>query len=124
LEGKPFSEKEFPITPENFAEFITIIYEKKLTSKLAKILLGEMFETGKDPSDILEEKELIQVSDEKEVEEIAEKIIETNPKAVEDFRSGKESAIQFLIGQMMKETKGRVNPEIAKQILTKLLQRI
>ena len=124
LEGKPFSEKEFPITPENFAEFITIIYEKKLTSKLAKILLGEMFETGKDPSDILEEKELIQVSDEKEVEEIAEKIIESNPKAVEDFRSGKESAIQFLIGQMMKETKGRVNPEIAKQILTKLLQRI
>ena len=124
LGGKTFSEKEFPITPENFAEFITIIYEKKLTSKLAKILLGEMFETGKDPSDILEEKELIQVSDEKEVEEIAEKIIETNPKAVEDFRSGKESAIQFLIGQMMKETKGRVNPEIAKQILTKLLQRI
>jgi len=124
LGGKTFSEKEFPITPENFAEFITIIYEKKLTSKLAKILLGEMFETGKDPSDILEEKELIQVSDEKEVEEIAEKIIESNPKAVEDFRSGKESAIQFLIGQMMKETKGRVNPEIAKQILTKLLQRI
>ncbi|MCD6429234.1 Asp-tRNA(Asn)/Glu-tRNA(Gln) amidotransferase subunit GatB [bacterium] len=124
LKGKPFREQDFPITPENFAEFITIIYEKNLTSKLAKMLLEEMFKTGKDPSDILEEKELTQVSDEKQVEEIAKKVIDSNPQAVKDFQSGKVGAIQFLIGQMMKETKGRINPEKAKEALTKILKMV
>ncbi len=122
LKGKPFEEKSYPITPENFAEFITIIEEKNLTSRMAKILLEEMFKTGKDPSDILEEKEFIQVSEKSEVEKIAKKIIQENPKPVQDFLAGKENAIQFLIGQMMKETKGMVDPNKAKKILIKLLK--
>ncbi len=122
LKGKPFKEKLYPITPENFAEFITIIEEKNLTSRMAKILLEEMFKTSKDPSDILKEKELVQVSDETEIQKLAERIIQDNPKPVKDFQSGKENAIQFLVGQMMKVTKGKVNPDKAKEILIKLLK--
>ena len=122
LKGKPFKEKLYPITPENFAEFITIIEEKNLTSRMAKILLEEMFKTSKDPSDILKEKELVQVSDETEIQKLAERIIQDNPKPVKDFQSGKENAIQFLVGQMMKITKGKVNPDKAKEILIKLLK--
>lgn len=121
LKGKPFQEDSYPITPENFAEFITLIEKKNLTSRMAKILLEEMFKTGGDPSDIIEKKQLSQVSDEADIEKIAKKIIEKNPKATEDFRAGKKNAIQFLIGQMMKETKGMVEPNKAKEILTKLL---
>ncbi|MCD5396104.1 MAG: Asp-tRNA(Asn)/Glu-tRNA(Gln) amidotransferase subunit GatB [Candidatus Pacebacteria bacterium] len=121
LKGKTFREKNFPITPENFAEFITIIKEKNLTSKMAKILLEEMFKTKKDPSDILQEKELRRVDDEIQITEIAQKIIKMHPQAIRDFQSGKREAIQFLIGQMMRETKGKVNPQKAKEILTKLL---
>ncbi len=122
LKGKPFKEKLYPITPENFAEFITIIEEKNLTSRMAKILLEEMFKTSKDPSDILKEKELVQVSDETEIQKLAERIIQDNPKPVKDFQSGKENAIQFLVGQMMKVTKGKVNPDKAREILIKLLK--
>ncbi|MCD6410509.1 Asp-tRNA(Asn)/Glu-tRNA(Gln) amidotransferase subunit GatB [bacterium] len=122
LKGKPLKEKLYPITPENFAEFITIIEEKNLTSRMAKILLEQMFKTSKDPSDILKEKELVQVSDETEIQKLAERIIQDNPKPVKDFQSGKENAIQFLVGQMMKITKGKVNPDKAREILIKLLK--
>ena len=81
-----------------------------------------MFKTSKDPSDILKEKELVQVSDETEIQKLAERIIQDNPKPVKDFQSGKENAIQFLVGQMMKITKGKVNPDKAKEILIKLLK--
>jgi len=121
LGGKPFSEKEFPITPENFAEFITIIYEKNLSSKIAKILLKEMFETKKDPSDILEEKELTQIQDQETLRNIIATVVANNQKAIEDFKKGKESALQFLMGQVMKETKGRADPETTKKLLLDFL---
>ncbi len=122
LRGKPFIEKEFPITPENFAEFITIIYEKNLTSKLAKILLEEMYKTGGDPSDILEEKDLVQIEDTDFLREVVQKIITQNQKAVEDYKQGKTTALQFLIGQVMKETKGKADPTLTKKLLEELLR--
>ena len=122
LKGKTFSEKEFPITPENFAEFITIIYQKNLSSKISKILLKEMFETKKDPSDILEEKELVQIQDQDTLKNIIVTVITNNQKAVEDYKKGKESALQFLMGQVMKETKGRADPEITRKLLIDLLK--
>jgi len=121
LRGASVSGEEFLITPENFSEFITLIYEGKISSKIAKIVLEEMFQTGKDPSQIIEEKGIILITDEIKIEKIAEEIISKNQKAVLDFKKGKETALQFLIGQVMKETKGEVNPEIASKILKKLL---
>jgi len=119
LEGK-----DFLITPENFAEFITLIHEGKISSKIAKIVLGEMFSTGADPSHIIEEKGLIQITDKAEIEKIIKEAIRKNPKAVEDFKKGKENAFQYLIGQIMVQTKGKANPEIVVTILNQLLTKI
>jgi aspartyl-tRNA(Asn)/glutamyl-tRNA(Gln) amidotransferase subunit B len=122
LEGKDFNRESFPITPENFAEFTTILFEKDFNSKMAKILLQKMFETKKDPSDIIDEEGLSQIEDEKEIDEIAKKIIKDNPEAVKSFKDGKQNALQALIGQMMKEAKGKINPQIASQVLQKWLK--
>jgi aspartyl-tRNA(Asn)/glutamyl-tRNA(Gln) amidotransferase subunit B len=122
IKGKIFEEEKFPITPENFAEFITLIYEGKISSKIGKMLLPEMFKTGGDPSQLIREKGLSQIENISEIEEIAKKIISQNSKAIEDFKKGKETALQFLIGQFMKETKGKVNPQKATEILKDFLK--
>ena len=76
-----------------------------------------MFLSGKKASEIVKEKGLSQISDNKEIEDIVETILNDNPKAVADFRAGKEQTIGFLVGQIMKATKGRANPGLAKEIL-------
>jgi len=122
LKGAQVFGEDFLITPENFAEFITLIYEGKISSKMAKILLGEMFKTGADPSHIIEEKGLVQITDAAEIERIVKEVISKNPKVIEDYKSGKETAIQYLIGQVMAKTKGKANPQTVFQLLTKLLE--
>lgn len=121
LKGASVPGVDFLITPENFAEFITLIYKDKISSKIAKIILAEMFKTGADPSHIIEEKELVQISDLAEIEKIVKEVISENQKAVEDFKKGKENAFQFLIGQVMAASRGKVNPKLARAVLTKLL---
>jgi aspartyl-tRNA(Asn)/glutamyl-tRNA(Gln) amidotransferase subunit B len=110
------------ITPENFAEFITLRYKKKISSKTGKVILEEMFKTGGDPSQIIEEKDLTQIKDSDQIHQLAKEVIDENPDSVEDYRSGKENVIQFLIGQLMKKTKGKANPEIARKKLEELLK--
>ncbi len=117
LKGAKVSGDDFLITPENFAEFITLIYEGKISSKIAKIILEEMFKTGADPSHIIEEKGLVQIIDETEIEKIIKSVISKNPKVIEDFKKGKENAFQFLIGQVMVATKGKASPQIVNKIL-------
>ena len=113
--------EDFLITPENFAEFVSMIYTGEISSKIAKTLLKEMFATGADPSQIIENKGLRQITNEKELEKIVKEVIEKNSQAVEDFKKGKTAALQFLIGQVMAQTKGKANPEIVNKILKKLL---
>ena len=110
------------ITPENFAEFITLIGDKKISSKIAKTLLSEMFETGADPSHIIEEKGLTQITGKDEIINIVRLVISENEKATVDFKKGKESSLQFLIGKVMAKTKGRVDPKTAQEILKKELK--
>ena len=105
------------ITPENFAEFITLIFEGKISSSAAQTVLAEMFKSGADPSHIIKKENLSQVSDKKLLNETAEKIIKENPQAAEDFKKGKEKSLQFLVGKMMAATKGKANPQIAGEIL-------
>ncbi|HUW72199.1 MAG TPA: Asp-tRNA(Asn)/Glu-tRNA(Gln) amidotransferase subunit GatB [Candidatus Humimicrobiaceae bacterium] len=122
LKGVSVASKNFRITPENFAEFITLIHEGKISSKIAKQVLSEMFKTGADPSHIIEEKGLTQMTDEFEIEKIIKEVISKNPKAAKDFKSGKANAFQYLIGQIMAATKGKANPETVSRVLTKLLK--
>ncbi len=109
------------ITPENFAELVTMVFKKEISSKTAKEILGEMFETGADPSQIVEFKGLAQTGDETEIESIAKKVISENQKAVSDYKAGKKNAFQFLLGQIMAQSRGKANPEIAEKILRKIL---
>jgi len=111
--------KETKVTPENFAEFIHLIYKKKISSKIAKEVLREMVSSGADPSRIIQDKNLTEIIDESEIETIIEKVINDNQKAVNDFKQGKKESFQFLVGQIMAKTKGKANPSIAGKILEK-----
>jgi aspartyl-tRNA(Asn)/glutamyl-tRNA(Gln) amidotransferase subunit B len=111
------------ITPENFAEFISLIESKIISSKIAKTLLSEMFQTGADPSHIIEQKGLTQIKDGAEIGKIVKEVFSENQKAVSDFRKGKQAALQFLIGKVMAKTKGRIEPQTAQKIIEAELQR-
>jgi len=114
--------KDIKITQENFAEFIKLIHQGEISSSAAQEILAEMFKTGTDPSIILDQKDLRQVSDGKELEKAVEKIIKDNPKPVADYKSGKQMALQFLIGQVMRESKGKANPQVVGKILKEKLK--
>ena len=103
------------IKPSNLAQLINMIDSNEINSRMAKDILKIMLETGKNPKMISEEKGLIQISDESAVNEIIEEIIKENQKAIDDYKNGKESAMQFLIGQAMKKTKGSVNLDVLKR---------
>lgn len=116
-----FSETSFKITPENFAELVKMIYKDEISSKVAKMVLAEMLNTGVDPSTIVDENNWRQVSDDSEIEKIIKEIISKNDKAVADYKAGKQNALQFLAGQVIAATRGTANPEKVNQILRKLI---
>lgn len=113
---------ERPMPPESFVEVIRMIGEGVLSSRGAKDILKIIEEEGGDPKTIAAERGLMQKSDEGELKVIAEKIISNNREAAEEYKKGKTSSLQFLIGQAMKETKGAGNPQLLKEIFQKLLQ--
>jgi len=121
LSGKEFIETEFKITPENFAEFIKMIYKEEISSKVAKMVLVDMFNTGADPSSIVEENNLKQMTDDSDIEKIVKEVIAKNPKATEDYKSGKQNALQFLAGQVMAATRGTAKPDKVQEILKRLM---
>lgn len=105
------------VTAENFAEFISMLYQNKMNSTIALKLLEQMALTGGDPSTIVEEQDLTGGADETEIEKIINKILADNPEQVEQYKGGKTTVIQFFIGMVMRETKGQADPESTKQIL-------
>lgn len=114
---------DLKITPENFAELIKMIYEKTISSSAAQIVLEEMFLKGGDPSHIVEDKKLAQNSNLDDLKKIALLVMEKNPQSVVDYQKGKENAIKFLLGQIMRETQGSANPETALIVLQELLNK-
>jgi aspartyl-tRNA(Asn)/glutamyl-tRNA(Gln) amidotransferase subunit B len=124
LKGRKVSDRTFKITPENFAEFIVLISEDKISSKIAKLVLAEMFVSGGDPSEIIKEKGLVQITDSEEIEKVIKEVISQNPKPVKDFKGGKENALQFLVGQIMAKTGGKASPEMVNKTLKRLLTKI
>jgi aspartyl-tRNA(Asn)/glutamyl-tRNA(Gln) amidotransferase subunit B len=108
---------EIALTPESLAKMISLIQDGTLSSKLAKKVFQELVEKGGDPESIVKEKGLVQISDEGTLRKIVTETLDSNPQSIEDFKSGKERAIGFLIGQMMKATKGQANPPLLNKIL-------
>ncbi len=117
--GQPIT--EIKITPENFAELITLIYQDKINSSAAQKILETMYGEGGDPTDIMAKLGLEQMDNEAELESIIKEVVEKNPAQTEQYRSGKESVLQFFVGQAMAETRGKANPKKVVEILKKLL---
>ncbi len=113
---------EFPITSENLGKLINLINTNKISSKIAKDVFPIMLNENKDPNIIVKEKNLIQITDISAIESAIDLVITNNPSQVQEFKSGKEKVIGFLVGQAMKETKGKANPQMVNEILRAKLQ--
>ncbi len=109
--------KECSIKPQQLVEMLKLLDNGTISGKIAKTVFEAMFETGKDPGVIVEEKGLKQISDASAIEGIIDRAIEDNPKSVEDYKKGKKKAIGFLVGQVMKASKGKANPQVVNDIL-------
>ncbi|MBI2167236.1 MAG: Asp-tRNA(Asn)/Glu-tRNA(Gln) amidotransferase subunit GatB [Candidatus Omnitrophica bacterium] len=109
------------VSAQSLAGLIRLIENNTISGKIAKDVLPEMLATGKSAEAVVKEKGLVQVTDVKLIETVVLKIIQANPKGVEDFRSGKKQAAGFLVGQVMKETQGKANPKLVNEILEKKL---
>ncbi len=113
----------FPIPPENLGELIALISKGKISGKIAKDVFEEMLHSPKSPGQIVEEKNLAQISDSSEIQKAVEKIINNFPAQVEQFKTGKEKVLGFLVGQVMRETKGKANPQLVNKLLLEELKK-
>jgi len=109
-EGKIEIEKS-PISPANLVEMLKLIDEGVISGKMAKEVFEKMFKTGRDASQIVKESEIAQITDEDELFEVIDKVIKENSRSIEDFNKGKEKALNHLVGQVMRYTKGRAKPD-------------
>lgn len=113
---------ECKITPENLTAMVELINNGTINGKIAKTVFAEMFATGKAPAEIVREKGLVQVSDEGAILKFVEDVIAANPAQVQQFRDGKTAVLQYLVGQVMKASRGKVNPQSAIKLLTEKLK--
>ncbi|MDM5336291.1 Asp-tRNA(Asn)/Glu-tRNA(Gln) amidotransferase subunit GatB [Fictibacillus enclensis] len=113
---------ETPLTPGNLAKMIKLIEDGTISSKIAKKVFKEMIENGGDPETIVKEKGLVQISDEGAIREFVVAVLDRNPQSIEDFKNGKDKAIGFLVGQVMKETKGKANPPLVNKLIAEELK--
>jgi len=109
------------IKPGQLASMLQLMDRGTISGKIAKTVFEEMFASGKDPDTIVKEKGLVQISDEGAIAAVVDGVIAGNPKTVEDYRAGKEKALGFLVGQVMKATKGKANPELVNRLLKERL---
>lgn len=108
---------DLALTPESLAKMIQLIEDGTISSKIAKKVFTELVENGGDPEKIVKDKGLVQISDEGQLTEIIVKIMDNNPQSIEDYKNGKDRALGFLVGQVMKETKGQANPPMVNKII-------
>lgn len=123
LKEKEIEITDSKVTPENLASLINLVNKGTISSAIAKRVFIDMFETGKNAEDIVKEKGLIQITDEGAIKDSVIKIIESNPQSVADYKAGKQKAMGFLVGQIMKETKGKANPQSVNKLLKEELDK-
>ena len=121
-EGKVIS--EILVQPSHLVELITLINDGSLSNNMATDVFKMVYETGRDPAEIVKEQGLVQISDNTILEDAVSRIIDENPKSVSDYFQGKEAVVGFFIGQIMRETKGTANPKIAREIVISHLEAI
>lgn len=114
---------DLPLTPESLAKMIGLIEKGTLSSKLAKKVITELLKNGGDPEKIVKEKGLVQISDEGQLRDIITGVLDENEQSITDYKNGKDRAIKFLVGQVMKKTKGQANPPMVNKILLEELDK-
>ena len=112
---------ESNLSPENFGKLIERISDNTISGKIAKSVLEDVWENGADVDEVIETKGLVQIQDESLLEEIANKIVDSNPDQVAAYKGGKDKLFGFFVGQVMKETQGKANPKSVNEILKKIL---
>ena len=123
LNEKEMEAEQIPFTAEQLAKMISLIEKGTISSAIGKKVVEELFENPKDPEEIVKEKGWIQISDEGAIKEVVLKIIEANPQSVADYKAGKDKAVGFLVGQAMKETKGKANPQMLNKMFIEELNK-
>ena len=112
---------QFPVTPSHLAEMLLMVDKGTISGKIAKTVFEEMAATGRMPQPIVAEQGLVQVSDEGALEKAVQEVLNANADQVEQYRQGKEKVFGFLVGQVMKTTKGKANPQVVNELLKKML---
>ena len=123
LNEKEMEAIDIPFTGEQLGKLVILIDKGTISSSIGKKVLTELFETPKNPEDIIKEKGWIQISDEGAIKEVVMKILEANPQSIADFKAGKDRALGFLVGQAMKETKGKANPKMLNEMFLEELKK-
>ena len=120
---KEIEANEIPFTSKELAKVIELIDKGTISSAIAKKIIEELFENPKNPEDIIKEKGWVQISDEGAIKEVVLKILDKNPQSKSDYKAGKDRALGFLVGQAMKETKGKANPQILNKMFLEELNK-
>ena len=115
--------EESKLTKDNFIKLVELLDKKTISSKQGKEVINILLDTGKDVLEIVKENKMEQISDNSLVLDIVTKVIDANPDSVKDFKEGKDRAVKYLMGQIMKESKGQVNPGLANQVLVEGLKK-
>lgn len=123
LKDNDIEAKDIPFPPEYLGKLVSMVDDGKISNTIAKKVFLTMFETKKDPTIIVKEQGLEVVNDEGVLLEAVKKVISSNPQSVADFKSGKEKAFGFLMGQVMKETRGKANPQLINSLLKETLEK-
>ncbi len=114
---------EIPFDSKQLGKLVLLIDQGTISSSIGKKVLVELFENPRDPEEIIKEKGWIQISDEGAIQEVVSKILEANPQSVADYKGGKDKALGFLVGQAMKETKGKANPQMLNKMFLEELKK-
>ena len=114
---------EIPFDSKQLGKLVILIDKGTISSSIGKKVLEELFENPKDPEEIIKEKGWIQISDEGAIKEVVMKVLEANPQSIADYKAGKDRALGFLVGQAMKETKGKANPKMLNEMFLEELKK-
>ena len=123
LNEKEIEPSQIPFTAEQLAHLVMIIDKGTISSSIGKKVIEELFENPREPEDIVKEKGWAQISDESAIKEVVIQILNANPQSVADFKAGKEKALGFLVGQAMKATKGKANPQLLNKLFIEELKK-
>ena len=122
LKEKNISIEEFSVEPENIGKLIKLIKANTISSKIAKDVFEILLSENKDPEIIVKEKGLVQITDNSEIEKIVEQVLSENPQSVEDYKAGKSNALKYLVGQSMRLSKGKANPQMINEMILARLE--